>query len=199
MSVQKTIFPALLMFDGAVIPELVVGWVVVSEELLPPPPQPAEAIDAALMTKRAARVRLRASMVAPFESLLLYQGTRVRPEAYVTRAPGSGHNRFTGQRNTDGIDPAYDERSAEVAELADAPDSKSGGLRAVWVQVPPSAQTRKPVREAASRSSGDFERRGAEGAQAGFVQPACKPQLSATIWPAIFSTACRPCSGVACE
>jgi hypothetical protein len=28
---------------------------------------------------------------------------------------------------------------AEVAELADAPDSKSGGLRAVWVRFPPSA------------------------------------------------------------
>src|SRR5215475_10182304 len=30
-------------------------------------------------------------------------------------------------------------RPAEVAELADAPDSKSGGLRAVWVRFPPSA------------------------------------------------------------
>src|ERR671924_1902487 len=30
-------------------------------------------------------------------------------------------------------------RSAEVAELADAPDSKSGGPRAVWVRFPPSA------------------------------------------------------------
>src|SRR5438270_2187349 len=28
---------------------------------------------------------------------------------------------------------------AEVAELVDAPDSKSGGLRAVWVRFPPSA------------------------------------------------------------
>src|SRR5439155_20581046 len=30
-------------------------------------------------------------------------------------------------------------RCAEVAEPVDAPDSKSGGLRAVWVRVPPSA------------------------------------------------------------
>src|SRR5215211_569745 len=29
---------------------------------------------------------------------------------------------------------------AGVAELVDAPDSKSGGLRAVWVRVPPPAQ-----------------------------------------------------------
>src|SRR3954447_26178300 len=28
---------------------------------------------------------------------------------------------------------------AEVAELADAPDSKSGSLRGVWVRFPPSA------------------------------------------------------------
>lgn len=28
---------------------------------------------------------------------------------------------------------------AEVAELADAPDSKSGSRKRVWVQVPPSA------------------------------------------------------------
>src|SRR6266550_2716451 len=35
----------------------------------------------------------------------------------------------------------YPEARAEVAELADAPDSKSGGLRAVWVHVPPSALT----------------------------------------------------------
>src|SRR3954451_17766494 len=29
--------------------------------------------------------------------------------------------------------------AAEVAELADAPDSKSGSLRGVWVRFPPSA------------------------------------------------------------
>src|SRR5439155_18269143 len=30
-------------------------------------------------------------------------------------------------------------QQAEVAELADAPDSKSGSLRGVWVRFPPSA------------------------------------------------------------
>ena len=33
----------------------------------------------------------------------------------------------------------YHASSAEVAELADAPDSKSGSLRGVWVRFPPSA------------------------------------------------------------
>src|SRR5205823_11262903 len=33
----------------------------------------------------------------------------------------------------------YCSRCAEVAEPVDAPDSKSGGLRAVWVRLPPSA------------------------------------------------------------
>ena len=35
--------------------------------------------------------------------------------------------------------PGYDAHRAEVAELADAPDSKSGSLRGVWVRFPPSA------------------------------------------------------------
>ena len=32
---------------------------------------------------------------------------------------------------------------AEVMELADVPDSKSGGSDTVWVQIPPSAPIRK--------------------------------------------------------
>ena len=32
---------------------------------------------------------------------------------------------------------------AEVAELADAPDSKSGARKGVWVRVPPSAYEEK--------------------------------------------------------
>src|SRR5215470_7880613 len=39
---------------------------------------------------------------------------------------------------------------AEVAELVDAPDSKSGGLRVVWVRFPPSAL--------AVRAAGDPDR-----------------------------------------
>src|SRR3954447_6767185 len=35
----------------------------------------------------------------------------------------------------------YDDRCAEVAELVDAPDSKSGSPRGVWVRFPPSALT----------------------------------------------------------
>src|SRR5918911_3724708 len=36
-------------------------------------------------------------------------------------------------------DPGLLFPQAEVAELVDAPDSKSGGLRVVWVRFPPSA------------------------------------------------------------
>ena len=39
------------------------------------------------------------------------------------------------------LTPLFCLHRAEVAELADAPDSKSGGLRAVWVRPPPSALT----------------------------------------------------------
>src|SRR5438046_9113512 len=38
----------------------------------------------------------------------------------------------------------YHAHAAEVAELADAPDSKSGSLRGVWVRFPPSASLRNP-------------------------------------------------------
>ena len=41
---------------------------------------------------------------------------------------------------------------AEVAELADAPDSKSGGLRAVWVRFPPSALGLRGTRPRAPHS-----------------------------------------------
>jgi hypothetical protein len=37
---------------------------------------------------------------------------------------------------------AYHAMQAEVAELVDAPDSKSGSLRGVWVRFPPSASER---------------------------------------------------------
>ena len=44
-------------------------------------------------------------------------------------------------------------RPAEVAELADAPDSKSGSPRGVWVRFPPSASAGPGVRPWAHRSS----------------------------------------------
>src|SRR5207247_11302831 len=44
-------------------------------------------------------------------------------------------------------------RRAEVAELADAPDSKSGSLRGVWVRFPPSALIATGRRRAESRPS----------------------------------------------
>ena len=55
---------------------------------------------------------------------------------------------------------------AEVAELADAPDSKSGSLRGVWVRFPPSAfaapepgaprETVGPTHGGANRDSFDY-------------------------------------------
>src|SRR2546423_10122553 len=39
----------------------------------------------------------------------------------------------------------YDGGRAEVAEPVDAPDSKSGGRKAVWVRVPPSAYAGEPM------------------------------------------------------
>src|SRR6478735_7157699 len=43
---------------------------------------------------------------------------------------------------------------AEVAELADAPDSKSGGRKVVWVRFPPSAFRCAPNWRAAALSTG---------------------------------------------
>ena len=58
-------------------------------------------------------------------------GPRPAVEARTTRLEG----RATREERE------YDVCGAEVAELADAPDSKSGGLRAVWVRFPPSAHS----------------------------------------------------------
>src|SRR4051812_47151770 len=52
---------------------------------------------------------------------------------------GPGGPLFTRAREAVREVPRLPSRQAEVAELADAPDSKSGGLRAVWVRPPPSA------------------------------------------------------------
>src|SRR5437763_16705017 len=46
---------------------------------------------------------------------------------------------FVGRKKSYVVRRATISRPAEVAELADAPDSKSGSLRGVWVRFPPSA------------------------------------------------------------
>ena len=86
---------------------------------------------------------------------------RVQPGAV---AP-AGENRYPR------IAPYHRQCEAEVAELADAPDSKSGGLRAVWVRFPPSAwsttrrftlATRTPCADTSSPAEG-LIRRAANG------------------------------------
>ena len=56
----------------------------------------------------------------------------------------ASHGKMTGHR-----------REAEVAELADAPDSKSGSPWGVWVRVPPSVLSRTTLYHG-SRSSHDM-------------------------------------------
>ena len=56
---------------------------------------------------------------------------------------------------------------AEVAELADAPDSKSGGRKAVWVRFPPSALKRRghARRDATSKPFPATQNQSADGAR----------------------------------
>src|SRR5580765_5104053 len=53
---------------------------------------------------------------------------------------------ITGRRKDSPCKPGYDPSPAEVAELADAPDSISGSLRGVWVRFPPSASRNQAAR-----------------------------------------------------
>src|SRR5712664_1953104 len=50
----------------------------------------------------------------------------------------------------------YHARQAEVAELADAPDSKSGARKGVWVRFPPSALFARRTRRAISPGTSRF-------------------------------------------
>src|SRR6266498_117189 len=99
---------------------------------LPPPPPPHPAA-------RSARTAAE-PISAASESLLLTLPPQ-SPTGRVHRGPGRRGGKYrpfrptisTGKRRYSGRD------HAEVAELADAPDSKSGSLRGVWVRFPPSA------------------------------------------------------------
>ena len=87
------------------------------------------------------------------EALVLPQQAAAGPARLASRIPPRARTPRRSVRRTStrrsgstierqpyvGITTDYSGSSAEVAELADAPDSKSGGLRVVWVQVPPSA------------------------------------------------------------
>ena len=60
---------------------------------------------------------------------------------------------------------------AEVAELADAPDSKSGSLRGVWVRFPPSALDPPDQRPYAEKNSRPCSQTGVGGFMLAFVVP----------------------------
>src|SRR5919199_184505 len=99
---------------------------------------------------------------------------------------------------------------AEVAELADAPDSKSGGLRAVWVRSPPSAlyvavlcggvYGREPVQVRCARARRRLHRpeRGDPRAPAGHPRgPGRRPARPAPVREVVADPARRPRTRVA--
>src|SRR5262249_53736292 len=97
---------------------------------LPPPPPPQPAASRASAATAASN--------AASESLLLTLPPRSPSEFAARRVAAAGQvsglaaGLATAKRR-------YSPFPAEVAELADAPDSKSGSLRGVWVRFPPSA------------------------------------------------------------
>src|SRR5436190_15233811 len=101
--------------------------------LPPPPPQPAA---------RSASTAVRPISAASNGLLLTLPPRSPIPVAtpHAPRGPAPRGRKYRG------IPPAnaspnrrYSGFPAEVAELVDAPDSKSGGGNLVWVRVPPSA------------------------------------------------------------
>ena len=73
-----------------------------------------------------------AALPLAMQSLLpqIAAGRKPGPESHGRRRPHTERSPMTPRTHVDG---------AEVAELADASDSKSGGRKAVWVRFPPSA------------------------------------------------------------
>ncbi len=65
---------------------------------------------------------------------------------------------FTEHRACTDSRPSTIPWQAEVAELVDAPDSKSGSLRGVWVQVPPSAPSSSAGMESAVHATSSSRR-----------------------------------------
>src|SRR5215210_8697452 len=59
---------------------------------------------------------------------------------------------------------------AGVAELVDAPDSKSGGRKVVWVRVPPPAQHKFPAKAAKTQLAKEVPRCSRRGC---LLQPYC--------------------------
>src|SRR4029079_5863248 len=106
----------------------------------PPPPQPAAVIASntnSPITPTALKLRL--TLPPPV--------SRLRQRCSIGGVSGLGRSDASDMGNparalagpTTHRLASYHARRAEVAELADAPDSKSGSLRGVWVRFPPSA------------------------------------------------------------
>src|SRR5438045_8889250 len=96
----------------------------------PPPPQPA-----------ASRASPAAKPNSAASEILLLTRPPQSPTGPMQRgpAPAAGASIGPWRRHFNRQAPLQWPERAEVAELADAPDSKSGSLRGVWVRFPPSA------------------------------------------------------------
>src|SRR6266540_6980806 len=92
----------------------------------PPPPQPAAA------NASAANSATKTNALEPLVTL-------PPPSPLVGLSSTSCGGSIRGARGICKRDPALQCHRAGVAELADAPDSKSGGPRALWVRFPPPA------------------------------------------------------------
>src|SRR5215471_17692274 len=77
--------------------------------------------------------------MAFYSPFLLHRGTgRRRTPEGIGLTPRGRKYRGIPPANAN-LNRGYSEARAEVAELVDAPDSKSGAFTGVWVRVPPSA------------------------------------------------------------
>src|SRR5215471_19152746 len=120
----------LLVFD----PPLVV--VVPLPDLLLLPPQPA-ATKASAANAPIAAIALTLFLTLPPRCPV--GAISVRSEEYPVWSGWIASEIGRRCSSTARLSASYHGTDAEVAELADAPDSKSGSLRGVWVRFPPSA------------------------------------------------------------
>src|ERR1041384_1080871 len=121
--------------SAVTLPPPLVVVVLPPPDLFPPPPQPAAA------TARAANRPTSATALKLFLTLFLlrrplgptwlFDRGSIRPAQAKLQA-GAARACETSVR----LVPC---KRAEVAELVDAPDSKSGARKGVWVRFPPSA------------------------------------------------------------
>src|SRR5512132_1109769 len=114
--------------------------VVVPLDSLPPPPQPAAANASATKMPKSVTALKPVLTLPPLSAVSDVRGFLIGGVSGLRGrlASETGASAARGGRRGRPIPRTMDGR-AEVAELADAPDSKSGSLRGVWVRFPPSA------------------------------------------------------------